>query len=70
MQKLALGLRDYGKELERISGLLRNLLAVELWRGGLSQNEIGKRLQVATGTVNKMLKGVTREVGTITKNPK
>ncbi|MEO1019277.1 MAG: hypothetical protein AAFY56_16535 [Pseudomonadota bacterium] len=43
-------------------GLLQNLLAIELWRGGLSQAEIGKRLGVATGTVNGMLKGVARHV--------
>ena len=45
--------------------ILRNLLAIELWRSGLSQAEIGKRLGVATGTVNKMLKGVKREIGVV-----
>lgn len=48
-----------------ISQLLQNLLAIELWRGGLSQAEIGKRLGIATGSVNKMLKGVSREVRVI-----
>ncbi len=43
---------------EKILALLQNLLAVELWRGGLSQQEIAKRLGVAKGTVNKMLKRV------------
>jgi Mn-dependent DtxR family transcriptional regulator len=43
-------------------GLLQNLLAIELWRGGLSQGEIARRLGVATGTVNEMLKGVNREI--------
>lgn len=45
--------------------VLQTLLAIELWRGGLSQAEIGKRLGVATATVNKMLKGVTREISTV-----
>lgn len=40
--------------------LLRNLLAIELWRSGLSQAEIGKRLGIATKSVNSMLKGVRR----------
>jgi len=45
-----------------ITQLLQNLLIVELWRGGLSQGEISKRLGVATVTVNKILKGVNREI--------
>ncbi|MDF3821734.1 hypothetical protein P3G55_17650 [Leptospira sp. 96542] len=42
--------------------LLRYLLAIELWRAGLSQAEIGKRLGIATGSVNALLKGVSREI--------
>lgn len=49
---------------EQTVSLLKSLLAVELWRGGLSQSEIGKRLGVATGSVNKMLKGVRRDTPT------
>lgn len=49
-------------DLATIAQLLRNLLAIELWRGGLTQAEIGVRLGVATGSVNKMLKDVNREV--------
>jgi hypothetical protein len=52
-------------DLTMIAYLLQNLLAIELWRGGLTQAEIGTRLGVATGTVNSMLKGVSREVPTI-----
>ena len=50
------------EEQKIIIKLLQNLLAIELWRGGLSQAEIGKRIGVATGTVNKMLKGLSKEV--------
>lgn len=46
--------------------LLQNLLAIELWRGGLSQAEIGKRIGIATVSINNMLKGVNKEI--ITKN--
>jgi predicted transcriptional regulator len=49
-------------DLKTVTQLLQNLLAIELWRGGLSQAEIGKRLGMATGSVNKMLKGVSRDV--------
>ena len=47
-------------DMKMIVQSLQNLLAIELWRGGLSQAEIGKRLGVATVTVNKMLKGVSK----------
>ena len=42
--------------------LLRYLLAIELWRGGLSQAQIRTRLGLSMGTVNQMLKGVGREL--------
>ncbi len=52
-------------DLKTIAQLLQNLLAIEFWRGGISQAEIGKRLNVATVTVNKILKGVSKKVPTI-----
>lgn len=55
-----------GDRFSHVAQSLQNLLAIELWRGGLSQSEIGKRLGVATGTVNKMLKGVARELIVVT----
>jgi transposase len=42
--------------------LLRYLLVVELWRGGLSQVEIRARLGMSTNVVNAMLKGIQRDV--------
>jgi transposase len=42
--------------------LLKQLLAIELWRGGLSQSEIRTRLGIGMKTVNDMLKGVSRDV--------
>jgi predicted transcriptional regulator len=42
--------------------LLRQLLAIELWRAGLSQAEIRVRLGIGANAVTDMLKGVSREV--------
>jgi len=42
--------------------LLRYLLVIELWRSGLSQDEIRKRLGMSMNTVNDMLKGVSRTI--------
>jgi transposase len=53
-------------DLKTIAQLLRNLLAIELWRGGLTQAEITERLGVGTDTVSKILKGVSKEVPTTT----
>ncbi|MGH2974762.1 MAG: hypothetical protein ACRDLL_07840 [Solirubrobacterales bacterium] len=44
--------------------LLKHLLAIELWRGGLTQSEIRSRLELGSNTVNEMLKGVSREIQT------
>ena len=54
-------------DLKTITQLLQNLLAIELWRGGLSQAEIRKRLGVGIAAVNGMLKGVSKEVSTIAR---
>jgi len=42
--------------------LSRYLLVLELWRAGLSQNEIRARLGLSMNVVNAMLKGVRRGV--------
>lgn len=42
--------------------LLKHLVAIELWRGGLSQAEIRSRLGTDINTISKMLKGVSREI--------
>jgi predicted transcriptional regulator len=42
--------------------LLKQLLAIELWRAGLSQSEIRSRLGIGMNAVNEMLKGVSRDV--------
>jgi transposase len=42
--------------------LLRYLLVVALWRGGLSQAAIRSRMGLSMNVVNAMLKGVNRGV--------
>jgi hypothetical protein len=46
---------------EETTLLLKHLLAIELWRGGLPQSEVKKRLGLGSVTLTGMLKGVSRE---------
>lgn len=48
--------------------LLKQLLAIELWRAGLSQAEIRKRLGLSMNVVNGWLKGVSREITVLLKH--
>lgn len=45
---------------DRTDYLLKYLIALELWKGGLTQLEIRKRLHLSTNILNDMLKGVAR----------
>ncbi|GAH42083.1 unnamed protein product [marine sediment metagenome] len=49
------------KRLDMIISLLQHCLAIQLYRGGLTQQAIGKHLGIATGKANKLLKGITKE---------
>jgi DNA-binding NarL/FixJ family response regulator len=40
--------------------LIRYLLVIELWRAGLTQGQIAKRLSLSNNTINAMLKGLNR----------
>jgi len=46
------------EKLDTIIDLLRNLLALELAKHGVSRGAIGKRLRVAKATAVRMLEGV------------
>ena len=48
---------------EQTVALLQHLLVLELWRCGLSQDEIRTRLGLGMNTVNEMLKGIPRGAG-------
>ncbi len=54
--------RHSGGDLSTVERCLQNLLAIELWRAGMSQAAIQKTLGVSMSKVNGMLKGVKREV--------
>ena len=48
------------QRLDVLIDLTRQRLALELAKSGLKQTEIGKRLHIATKTVNGMLKGIEK----------
>ena len=48
------------KQLEDLVYLIQWLVAIELWKGGVAQAEISKRLGIAVGSVNKYVKGIER----------
>jgi hypothetical protein len=49
------------KKLDLVIELLRQSLAIELYKGGASKDVIGKHLHIAKASVVKMLKGISRE---------
>lgn len=56
--------KDEGETVEKLNliiELLRQSLAVELYKSGASKEVIGKHLHVAKASVVKMLMGVSRE---------
>lgn len=53
--------QELNKRISNIEVLLKQTVAIELAKNGIGQVEIGKRLGVATGTVNKWVKGVKAE---------
>ncbi len=44
--------------LQEIESLLKAQLVIELYKSGINQGEIAKRLHVATKEVNDLLKGI------------
>lgn len=51
---------DTNRKLDVMIGLLQHLVAIELWKGGVAQAEIGNRLDISAGSANKFVKGVKR----------
>jgi len=49
------------KKLDAVIQLLQNLLACELSKNRMTNEEIRKHLRIGKQTVNKMLKGVRKE---------
>jgi hypothetical protein len=53
--------------LDDLAYLLQHLIAIELWRSGLSQTEIRARLGIDSNTISTMLKGLPRHLETHAK---
>ena len=49
------------QKLDAANSLLRHLLALELYKSGVTQEAIAKHLYVAKATVVKMVEGVKRD---------
>jgi hypothetical protein len=55
-------MNDQNKSLQKIEDLLRHILAVQLYRGGASQQQVAKHLKISVGKCNELLQGVQRLV--------
>ncbi len=52
---------EISQKLDSIIDLLKQSLAIQLYKSGASKEVIGKHLHIAKASVVTMLKGVTRE---------
>lgn len=52
---------DIGSKIDTAIELLQYLVAIQLWKAGVTQGAIGKHLHVAKAKVVMMLRGVKRE---------
>lgn len=46
--------------IESIKNLLQHSIAIQLYVGGATQEEISKKLKISTGKINQMVKGINR----------
>lgn len=53
--------KNLDEKLEQISVTLKHLLAIKLYKNGVSQTDIAKHLRFATAKTNKLLKGIKRD---------
>jgi DNA-binding transcriptional regulator LsrR (DeoR family) len=51
------------KSLDDIKKLLQQSLAIQLYKGGATQDEIAKNLKITKATINQMVKGINKEKG-------
>ncbi|MEO8514048.1 MAG: hypothetical protein ABI543_10840 [Ignavibacteria bacterium] len=49
------------EKLDKISTLLEHLLAVQLYKGNATQDEIAKNLHIRKASINKMVKGLRKQ---------
>jgi DNA-binding transcriptional regulator LsrR (DeoR family) len=45
-------------KLQKVEGLLEHLIAVEMYKGGATQDDIAAAMKVSKGKVNGLVKGV------------
>lgn len=45
-------------KLNKMSDLLEQLIAVEMYKGGATQQEISSSMDIASGKINRLVKGV------------
>ena len=54
-------LAKIAKSIEELKKLLQHLIAIQLYKGGATQDEIAKNLKITKPTINRMVKGVKKE---------
>ena len=54
-------LAKIAKSIEELKKLLQHLIAIQLYTGGATQDEIAKNLKITKPTINRMVKGVKKE---------
>ena len=51
-------LKEIGAKLERMTGILEQMLAAQMYATGAGQREIAESLGISLGKVNRLVKGV------------
>jgi len=59
---------EVNDNLREIQLLLKQSIAIQLYVAGASQDEISSNLRLSKGTVNKMVKGIKKDVKREAKN--
>jgi transposase len=54
-------LSEVSKNLKELQDLIKHLIAVQLYIGGATQDEICENLSISKTTVNGMVKGIKKE---------
>jgi DNA-binding transcriptional regulator LsrR (DeoR family) len=53
--------KELSKQISSIDKSMQHLLAIELYKLDMTQEEIGKHLGIAKGSVNKLLRGIKKQ---------
>lgn len=55
-------LNELNKNLKELQELIKHLIAIQLYTGGATQNEICENLGISKTTVNNMVKGIKKDI--------